>query len=306
VADDALSVNPEARLYFERGVRAFELGRFREAVEHFRRADRVEPSALLSFNVAQAYERMHDDTSALAAYREYLRRLPRATNRFEISQRVAELELSLQRRGIQQLSVLSEPAGATLLIDGVALGVTPWTGELVPGRHVVRVRLQGYQELEQRVELPARHATDVLLQLSERAPAASAQKAPAAAQREPRLAAAAPEKAESAALPAPAWWTWTLLGGSAALLLGAGGLEWSRRVLEDEARAERRQVDYKNELEAMERRQSAARIVFGVGSAVALLGGVSLYLDLSANDEQPRTLVGCAAGSCQLLHRSTW
>ncbi|MEY4544226.1 MAG: hypothetical protein RL685_421 [Pseudomonadota bacterium] len=38
-----------------------------------------------------------------------------------ISKRVAELELSLQRRGIQQLSVPSEPAGATLLIDPYAL-----------------------------------------------------------------------------------------------------------------------------------------------------------------------------------------
>jgi tetratricopeptide (TPR) repeat protein len=313
VADDSQSVNPEARLYFERGVRAFETGRFREAVELFRRADRVEPSPLLSFNVAHAYERMKDDTSALAAYREYLRRLPRAQNRFEVSQRIAELELALQRRGIMQLSVLSEPPGATLLIDGAALGVTPWTGELAPGRHVVLARLRGYGDVEQIVELPVRHALDVLLKLG--APAAPAATAPPARhepphpiRREPAAARGATRDTAAEAWAAPSWWTWALLGSSGALLLGAGAFELSRRDLEEDARQEPRQIDYRNELEAMEARQATARVLLGVGAAVALVGGVSLYLDLSARkgERAPQTALACTAGSCQLALRSRW
>ena len=49
-------------------------------------------------------------------------------------------------RFLGSLSVLSEPAGARILVDGVAVGVTPLTAwALAAGSHVVRVELDGYQ-----------------------------------------------------------------------------------------------------------------------------------------------------------------
>src|SRR5262245_53584141 len=65
--------NAAAQSRFEAGVAAYEDGRYREAVERFKEADRLAPSPLLSFNIAKVYEKMGDNRSALASYRDYLR-----------------------------------------------------------------------------------------------------------------------------------------------------------------------------------------------------------------------------------------
>src|SRR5688572_106758 len=68
------SAPTEAAARYQRGVTAFKEERWREAVELFKQADELAPSALLSFNIAKVYERMRDNRSALAWYRDYLRR----------------------------------------------------------------------------------------------------------------------------------------------------------------------------------------------------------------------------------------
>src|SRR5690349_10201210 len=130
---DAAATIPEAQSRYEAGVAAYEQGRYREAVERFKEADQLAPSPLLSFNIAKVYERMADNRSALAWYRDYLRRLPAAENRAAVRERIDVLERALRATGVQQVTVLSTPAGATVSIDNMSRGVTPWTGELIPG-----------------------------------------------------------------------------------------------------------------------------------------------------------------------------
>jgi len=144
---------------------AYRRGHFRAAIEHFKEADRLAPSPRLSFNVALSYERMADAPNALAAYRDYLRRAPEAANVQTTSVRIAELELELQKSGVQQLSVLSHPAGANVLIDDLSRGVTPWTGELPPGPHRLLLRARGYADTVRSFELPVRHAIDLIYSL---------------------------------------------------------------------------------------------------------------------------------------------
>jgi hypothetical protein len=246
---------------------------------------------------------MGDNRSALAAYRDYLRRLPAADNTVEVSQRNAELERALAAIGVQQLSVLSTPAGATVAIDDVSRGVTPWTGELSPGPHRITLRLDGYSEATSRVELPADHAIDVELELG-RAPA------PAAAAPEPPVVSAAPvgapatrpriDEVPPAEARVPEWWTWALFGGSAAALLGAGVLELSRRDLEDQASHTQVQVERQDKTESMESRQTAARVVLGVGVVAAIAGGVSLYFDLERAEQAPALAFDCSPSGCSL------
>jgi tetratricopeptide (TPR) repeat protein len=288
-------VSAEAQLQFEQGVAAYEQGRYREAVDLFKEADRLAPSPRLSFNVAKVYERMQDPKSALAAYREYLRRLPEADNRLETSQRIAELELELQKQGVQQLTIVSTPSGATLLIDDVARGVTPWTGELTPGAHRVALRLREYRDATRTVELPARHAIDVEVLLEPPAPQPAPVLPPP-----PPVRQTAPV-AEAAAL--PSWWTWALFGGSAGLLVGSGAFELSRRSAEDAAHTDL-QIEHKREYDAMESRQTTARVLLGAGLVVGVVAGVSLYLDLSKGSE-PHTEVGfgCDGDACGALAR---
>ncbi len=288
-------VNPEAQVQFERGVGAYEEGRYRDAVDRFKEADRLAPSPLLSFNIAKVYERMQDPKSALAAYREYLRRLPDADNRLETSQRISELELTLQKQGIQQVTIVTSPPGATVLIDDVARGVTPWTGELSPGPHRLALRLAEHGDATRTFELPARHAIDIELTLAPAPPPPPAL-APA-----PR-----PTPLPEASL-APSWWTWTLFGGSAALLAGSGAFELSRRSAESSAVKNPVQIDSQREWDAMERRQLVARVLLGSGLVVGAIGGVSLYFDLRRPaQERARVGLACEGDGCRVLARGSF
>ncbi|MEO8178386.1 MAG: PEGA domain-containing protein [Deltaproteobacteria bacterium] len=288
--------NEQAHASFARGMEAFEQGHFRAAVEHFREADRLAPSPRLSFNVALAYERMADTPNALAAYRDYLRRAPEAKNVPTTSVRVAELELELQKSGVQQLSVLSEPAGANVLIDDLSRGVTPWTGELPPGPHRLRLRARGFVDVAQNFELPARHAIDLIHQLE---PIVLAQFAAAPI--------SAPLVAPLAEEPVGVhWWTWTALGGSVAALIGSGAFELSRRHLEAATRdADREQVDTSGTYGSMLARRTASRVFLGTGLVLGALGGVSLYYDLRRGGGAG-VGVACAAGECGAYTRGYW
>jgi tetratricopeptide (TPR) repeat protein len=292
-------VSQQARVRFDQGLSAYQEGRYRAAVEHFKEADRLAPSARLSFNIALAYERMSDAPNALAAYRDYLRRATAAENSAATSVRIAELELELQRMGVQQVSVITTPPGATVSIDEVPRGVSPWTGELPPGQHRLMLQAAGYKDSKQVFELPSRHAVDLLYDL-ERIPAAPL---PAASMARPAEAPAPAMEVE----PRISWWTWTAFGGSAALLLGAGALELSRRGLEaDVKQPDLNQFDTVTTHEEMSGRTTAARVVLGTGVLVGALGGLSLYWDLRRKPAAPAVGFSCGGDECSAVARGVW
>ncbi|MCA9709099.1 MAG: PEGA domain-containing protein [Myxococcales bacterium] len=51
------------------------------------------------------------------------------------------------------LRVNSDPAGATVTLDGVAVGTTPYEGEVDPGTHAVELTLDGRQPAQQRIDV---------------------------------------------------------------------------------------------------------------------------------------------------------
>ncbi|MEO8180015.1 MAG: PEGA domain-containing protein [Deltaproteobacteria bacterium] len=325
VAGSAVQDGAAAR--YQRGVQAFEEGRWREAVELFKQADELAPSALLSLNIAKVYERMHDNRSALAWYRDYLRRSPAGSDQELVKKRVTELEGVLRNQGVQQLSVLSTPPGATVLLDESSRGVTPWTGELAPGPHRLQLTLRGYADAEQAFELPAARALDLTLSLVPSASsvqASAAATAPGLASPNGAVSSAGPNDrsdTEAASLPidavngsgmqqpaaVPRWWTWGLFGGSAALLLGSGAVELSRRGLQDEAHGTQVQIDYKHDYDGVQSRRDAARVLLGLGAALGIAGGVSLYFDLRHADAAAGGLaMACEPGACGVQVTQTW
>ena len=106
-----------AKSKYQQGADAYAAGHFKDAVDLFLSADHLAPSAPLSFNIARAYEKLGDDSGALRWYRDYLRRNPGASNAESVRGLIATLAHSLQNKGIQQLSILSSPVGATVTID---------------------------------------------------------------------------------------------------------------------------------------------------------------------------------------------
>jgi len=284
-----------ARRHYDAGVAAYSAARFEEAVSEFLAADRLAPRAALSYNIARAYDQLDDVAQALRFYRDYLRRDPRAPNAPETRTRMRELESALAAKGVQQVSVRSEPSGAELRVDERVVGTTPWAGELAPGTHRLTVNLKGYPELSRAFELTARESLEVELRLDETtAPPPSA---PLASANEdvPRTSPAA--TAETPA-PAPAArfgpWPWISLGAGAVTLVGSVGFELSRRSAESDAeKAPHR--DYPDDYERMESRKHTARVLLGIGSALAVTGGVLLYLDRAALQS---AALSCGPGSC--------
>jgi tetratricopeptide (TPR) repeat protein len=155
-----------ARLLFDKGVNAYRDGRFYDAVDIFLETNRLYPDPKLSFNVGKAFEALGNQPGALRYYREYLRRMPDAPDKREVDSHVEQLELSLGQKGLQQLTVLSTPDGATIKLDGQAVGVTPWTGESFAGKHRVALEAAQYQTSERIIEIDLHRAQDFTFELS--------------------------------------------------------------------------------------------------------------------------------------------
>jgi tetratricopeptide (TPR) repeat protein len=242
-----------ARELFKEGVAAYRAGRYYEAVDIFLETQRIYPDTQLCFNVARAYENLGNTVAALRYYRDYLRQADRPSDGEEVRQRVRKLEEQLALKGVQLLTVLSQPEGATVLLDGRPVGITPWNGETYAGKHRLALALARHVPSEQVVELDAHTARDVSLVLL---PAAESAPAPTVIVRE------MPEKRPGVSLP-------TLLTlGSGLLLLG--GAVVAEAVSSDAGMS----------------RTSA--FFAGSGMGVSSVGGVMLYFDLAPSRSTPR------------------
>ncbi|MEI9938328.1 MAG: PEGA domain-containing protein [Pseudomonadota bacterium] len=154
-----------ARLLFEKGVTAYREGRFYDAVDIFLETNRLYPDPKLSFNVGKSFEGLGNQPGALRYYREYLRRLPEAPDAHDVESHVHQLEQALSQKGLQQLTVLSTPDGATVKLDGQPVGITPWTGESFAGKHRIVLEAAGYQRNESVIELDPHRARDFNIEL---------------------------------------------------------------------------------------------------------------------------------------------
>ena len=150
-----------AKAKYEEGVEAYRALRYADAVRLFLEADAISPSAVLSYNIARAYAKLADDAQTLRWYRNYLRLNPQAKNAAEVAEYVRALSDALAKQGLQQLTILTSPSGATVVIDGNPLGVSPLTVELHPGNHSVLLSLRGFSDFNDDFLLPQTTAIDL-------------------------------------------------------------------------------------------------------------------------------------------------
>jgi tetratricopeptide (TPR) repeat protein len=287
----------EAKTLYEQGAAAYRNARYARAIEHFLAADALVPSAALSFNVAKAYEKLGDSAKALRYYRDFGRRAPGSQTN-ETRTAIAALEQRLMQRGVQQLSVFSEP-DADLSIDGKWLGQTPWTGELGPGPHRLVLSRQGFAATTRNFVLPAEHALDLEIRLM---PSASPMGPNEPSGPNPVVPAGALQRREPAKDTSRAStfgpWPWVTLAAGGVSLATAGAFELSRRSAEEDARQAGDQRAYADSLDAMHDRQTAARIFLGVGAALVTVGATLVIVDLGNDDDHRRVAVSCAPGAC--------
>lgn len=82
----------QAQEQYDRGVVAYNLERFDEAIAAFTRAYELDPAPILLFNIAQARWKKGENERALFYYRRYLEADPQAANRAQVEARMRELE----------------------------------------------------------------------------------------------------------------------------------------------------------------------------------------------------------------------
>jgi tetratricopeptide (TPR) repeat protein len=235
-----------AQAIFEQAVAAYKDGRYFDAVELFLETNRIYPDSKLCFNIARAYEGLGNSAGALRYYREYLRRTPSAADKADVETSVRQLELVQSQKGVQQMSVFSTPDAAVLSIDGLPIALTPWTGEIWPGKHRLTATRAGYLEGQQIVELSPHHAIDVQIDLRAEPP--------------PRPVAAPPTEPRGEQGHGVGFLTVATLAAGAVLLGSALAVQLSRS---DTGAS------------------STAAFLGGAGVGVTAVGGVLFYFDLS-------------------------
>ncbi len=297
----------QAQAIYEQGVESYRHGRFRTAIAHFLAADELAPSPALAFNAARAYEKLGEKARALQHYRDYLRRGADPSNAREVERRVQELEGALAKQGIQQLTVLSDPAGASLRVSGTERGRTPWTGELPLGPQELTVAREGYVSKHVKLEVQADKARDILITLPR---LTQRSRRNSSANTGSSLGAVAPSASGASAAhtnvgrsaPQSSWqpWPWVTVGAGGLSLAGAGLFELLRRDAESEAKQARTQLAYHQQRERMERHQTTARIFAGAGTALVIGGGILLLVDAVTAEEFERAPVAlsCDTAAC--------
>jgi tetratricopeptide (TPR) repeat protein len=295
-----------ARQHYNTGAQLYAQGKYSDAVDQFLAADRIAPSAALSYDIARSYEKLGETSLALRWFRDYLHRAGEPADATKVRRIVESLERELRNKGVQQITVRSVPRGATVAIDGEPAGVTPLTSDLPPGRHRLALTYEGYQRDERLIMLSPDVAQDVDVRLTrattpEGAPAAVAVPPPSSPP-EPASAPAASTSALSTApvestAKSPTLRTLGIIGMSVggAALGGSLAFEIMRRDSVDEAKKDKTQIGYASKLETANDQQTAARVLLGVGAGLAVTGGVLFFVG-NAKREHP-TEIGLACNS---------
>lgn len=268
----------EAKDIFQKGAAAYREGRYEQAIELFRKAYEQHAYPELVYNSGQAYEKLGDTVRALDSFRQYLKLAPNANDRATVEKRIQALEERMGEKGLAEVTVSSTPSGAEVRVDGQRVGTTPWSGKLKPGTHAITVALAGHDTVQRHVDLGEKGlAVELSLSSSPARPASPNRSDP----RRDEVRGVQPL-------------TLVILGVGVAGLGGALGFELARRGAEDEAQSSRTQVGHVDAYARMQRDQTIARVLLGVGAAGVAVGGTLLYLDLT---RKTSVAVGCNA-SC--------
>ncbi|MCL2447456.1 MAG: PEGA domain-containing protein [Polyangiaceae bacterium] len=159
----AVSDLQSARELDRQGVQAFREERFGDAIAYFRSAlEHGGPSSEL-WNIARCEERRGEPQAADRALLAYLARDDLSGPDRDDALREEE---SLRARA-STLTVVTEPAGASIWIDGErAAGETPLSVQVSPGAHTLAARRPGYADAVRRVDARLGRAIVVSVDLS--------------------------------------------------------------------------------------------------------------------------------------------
>ncbi len=276
-----------AKVAYRAGVEHFKGKRFADAIVEFNKAYRIDPNAVLVFNLARCFEELKQYDSAVEFYNKYLVMAQDAPDKVSVEASIRTLELL--RKGtaaplLVSLTFTSKPQGARVYVDGRELGITPLNTQIPAGRHVVVLELDGFVRASNELsfEPSALPPTDYVL-------------------------VPAPIPVGRAETSSRNTWTYVALGTGAALLAAAGvtGFQaWSKAdKLDqiDEAIPDDPEFSRLDEYEAL---KSDGKTFALVTDGLLLTGTASLVtgliLLLTGDDDHPTAPANAASGGSVL------
>jgi tetratricopeptide (TPR) repeat protein len=98
-----------ARTHFDRAEKAFNLGRFQEALVEYQAAYEALPLPAFVFNIAQCHRNLGDEEKAIFFYQRFLSLQPDAPNRGVVEELIAEQGRKLEQRRTAEAPPTPEP-----------------------------------------------------------------------------------------------------------------------------------------------------------------------------------------------------
>ena len=300
-ADDA---DREARERYESAVKLYEDGAYDAALVELNRASELRPSYKIYYNIGQVRFAMHDYAAAMDAYRQYLEK---GGDKIPVARRdQVQKELNALSQRVAKLVIETDVPGAEVLIDDVAVGVTPLSAPLVVNSGIRRIsaRHPDYLPQSRRLSIAGGVADTIKFALTDRSAANAA--APVAASgaagastpapgSTAAVAAAAPGTKAGATEPSPSarqvpWLGWALTGAFAAGATVTGVLALSAN---SSLESDRGNLDVSaSEVSSQASKvQTLAIVTDCLAGAALITGGISLWLTLRSPAE-PEGAVG--------------
>jgi tetratricopeptide (TPR) repeat protein len=87
-----------AEAHYQKGMKAYTLGHFPEAIEEFEKAYELRSEPIFLYNIAQSHRQNNKPDRAIFFYRRYLEADPEAKNRPEIEKRIKDMEAQLNAK----------------------------------------------------------------------------------------------------------------------------------------------------------------------------------------------------------------
>ncbi len=82
----------EIHQHYDRATRAYDLGKYPEAVDEYQKVYEIDGDPVMLYNIAQAYRLNDQPQEAIHFYRRYLQRAPEARNRDDVERKIAAQE----------------------------------------------------------------------------------------------------------------------------------------------------------------------------------------------------------------------
>lgn len=268
-ADDP--VEDEAPALHKQGVAHYKAGRYSEAAAAFRRANEINPSWKLQYNLGQCEALLKRYGLALDAFEQYLAGGGDNVPRKRRKEVLAEVERL--RKMVGSIEVRA-PEGALVVVDGVERGLTPMPGRVrvaVAVDHDILVELEGERLLEKEIRVGGGEIMVVEVSAEEETGEPTVDTAEAQESDE------TPVEDEASGIKTLGWVT---VGLGGALLIGGavtGGMALNlNSELGDECTGGNCLPDRHDDLDKRDILAMTTNILLGVGAAAAVAGVLML------------------------------